>query len=287
MLIVDAQVHIWAADRPDRPWPAGEAHRAHRPEPLSAEKLLAEMAAAGVDRAVLIPPSWEGDRNDVVLEACKAHPGRFGAFCRIPLEQAEGRKELAALAGAPGMLGLRFTFHKEAGLRALLDGAPDWIWPAAAEAGIPVMVHAPRALDAVAGIARAHPSLRVIIDHLAMERPNKDAAAFQRLPELLRLADCANVAVKATALPSYSSEAYPYPGLRAPLRQVVEAFGPARVFWGSDMTRVDAPYRRIVTHFTEELPFLSEADKAQIMGLALCSWVGWQAADNQDQGNIQ
>jgi predicted TIM-barrel fold metal-dependent hydrolase len=58
MPIVDAQVHIWGADTPERPWPAGNAHRAHRPLPFSKDDLLAEMAAAGVDRAVIVPPSW-------------------------------------------------------------------------------------------------------------------------------------------------------------------------------------------------------------------------------------
>ncbi len=32
------------------------------------------MGKAGVDRAILVPPSWEGDRNDVALEAAQAHP---------------------------------------------------------------------------------------------------------------------------------------------------------------------------------------------------------------------
>jgi predicted TIM-barrel fold metal-dependent hydrolase len=50
MLVVDAQVHIWGADTPERPWPPGNAHRAHRPQPFSKDDLLAEMAAAGVDR---------------------------------------------------------------------------------------------------------------------------------------------------------------------------------------------------------------------------------------------
>jgi L-fuconolactonase len=59
MPIVDAQVHIWGADTPERPWPVGHAHRAHQPQPFSKDDLLAEMAAAGVDRAVIVPPSWE------------------------------------------------------------------------------------------------------------------------------------------------------------------------------------------------------------------------------------
>jgi predicted TIM-barrel fold metal-dependent hydrolase len=59
MLIVDAQVHIWAAATPDRPWPPGRS-QPHRPQPFSKDDLLAEMDAAGVARVVIVPPSWEG-----------------------------------------------------------------------------------------------------------------------------------------------------------------------------------------------------------------------------------
>ena len=76
MRIVDAQVHIWAADSADRPWPTSGRSAPHRPEPFSAADLLAEMDAAGVDRVVIVPPSWEGDRNDLALAACRQHPAR-------------------------------------------------------------------------------------------------------------------------------------------------------------------------------------------------------------------
>jgi hypothetical protein len=63
MLIADAQVHIWGANTPQRPWPA--RHKAHRDAPISARELLHETDAAGVNRVVIVPPSWEGDRNDL------------------------------------------------------------------------------------------------------------------------------------------------------------------------------------------------------------------------------
>src|SRR5690606_1229314 len=121
----------------------------------------------------------------------------------------------------------------------------------------------------------------------AMERPNKDEEAVKHFPALFRLANYPNVAVKATALPSYSSESYPFPKLREPIRQVVAEFGAERVFWGSDMTRVDLPYRQIVTHFTEELPFLSEAERKLIMGEALCKWLGWPISNKTDRDGKQ
>ena len=95
MLIVDAQVHIWDADRPDRPWPAGRAAQAQKPYPVTKEMVLAAMDEAGVDRAVLIPPSWEGDYNDLVLAAAQAHPHRFAAMGRLAVENPESRTLIA------------------------------------------------------------------------------------------------------------------------------------------------------------------------------------------------
>ena len=48
MHIVDAQVHIWGADTPDRPWPPGRAHQVQKPYPVTKDVLLGEMDTAGV-----------------------------------------------------------------------------------------------------------------------------------------------------------------------------------------------------------------------------------------------
>ena len=74
MDIVDAQIHIWSADTPDRPWPPGRAQEAQKPYPISKEAILFQMDLAGVGRAVLVPPSWEGDRNDLALDAARTYP---------------------------------------------------------------------------------------------------------------------------------------------------------------------------------------------------------------------
>ena len=134
------------ADTPERPWPAGEAARAHQPTPLTAEGLLEKMDAAGVARAILVPPSWEGDRNDIVLAAAHRYPERFAVMGRISLEAPESRAEFLPLTRTDGMLGLRFTFHTEKQQKLLTSGAADWLWPAAAAAGVPLMVHAPHSL---------------------------------------------------------------------------------------------------------------------------------------------
>jgi predicted TIM-barrel fold metal-dependent hydrolase len=273
VLVVDSQVHIWAASSPERPWPA--RHKPHRPEPITSEDLLREMAAAGVDRVVLVPPSWEGERNDVVLAAARAHPDRFAVMGRLDPEAPQSRAALRGWRGERGMLGLRFTFHRPSLQPLLTEGRADWVWAEAERLGIPVMLTCPHAIiDHVERIAERHPGLRLTMDHLGLLPGTKDEEAFREFDKLLALARRPNVAVKASALPCYTSDAYPYRRLHAYVRKAIDAFGPERVFWGTDLSRLACSYREAVTMFTEEMP-LTASEKESVMGRGLCRWLGW------------
>src|SRR3990172_4498329 len=138
MLITNAQVHIWSASTPERPWPA--RHEPHRPQPFSKDDLLREMNAAGVDRTVIVPPSWEGERNDLGLEAARLHPDRFGVMGLLDVQAPESRGLMATWRQQPGMLGLRLGLRR-GGFRLLLsEGRADWLWAEAEKAGVPVIV---------------------------------------------------------------------------------------------------------------------------------------------------
>jgi L-fuconolactonase len=269
MFIVDAQVHIWGAHTPERPWPQGRS-RPHRPLPFGAEDLVREMDTAGVARAVLVPPSWEGDRNDLALAAAAASPDRFAVMGRPPLQP----EPLTHWRRQEGMLGLRVTANV-AEAQMLFADPTAWLWAEADRNELPVMVSAPGLLPQLDRIAAHHPGIRFVVDHLALRRDAKDAAAFADLPQLLALAKRPNVAAKASALPAYSSEPYPYRRLHPYIRQVFDAFGPKRLFWGTDLTRLPCTYRQAITLFTEELPWLTPADQEWVMGRALCEWLNW------------
>ena len=83
-LIVDTQVHVWQPNTPERPWPAN-AGPPQLPEPFSYERLLALMDQAHVDRVILVPPSWQGIRNDYALEAVAKYPDRFAVMGLVEL----------------------------------------------------------------------------------------------------------------------------------------------------------------------------------------------------------
>jgi predicted TIM-barrel fold metal-dependent hydrolase len=166
MLIVDSQVHIWAAHTPQRPW-AKDANP-HRPVPLGKDELLSDMAAAGVDRVVIVPPSLEGPRNDLALAAAQAHPDRFAVMGKIDADPQKSLHLFPTWLAQPGMLGLRFNFKKKP--ETLTSGRVDWVWTAAEEANIPVYIGVSHATcHVIDDIAARHPGLRVTVDHLALE----------------------------------------------------------------------------------------------------------------------
>lgn len=275
MFTVDSQIHIWAEDTPERPWPEFGIGHAHTDEPLTADSLLPQMDAAGVDRAVLVPPSWEGDRNDLAIAAARAHPDRFAVMARIDLEDPDSPARLPDLISEPGVLGLRLTFHRPHMKRWLPDGVADWVWVAAEKMGFPIMVLPREQIGLIGDVADRHPDLRLVIDHMGLDSGAPKETVFDALEGLYPLAARPNIAVKLSSLPSYAHEPYPYPRVHEHAKRIIETFGPARSFWGTDLSRLPCSYEQAISLFTEEFTFLSDTDKELIMGMAVCDWLGW------------
>lgn len=269
MLIVDSQVHIWTSGKPVS---------IHRQVPAyTKDELLRDMDEGGVSAAVLHPPSWDDHANEVAIEAAKQHPDRLSVLGYFDLKRPENRSIVKTWTKQPGMLGFRFAFLRPGEENWLVDGTIDWLWPEAERAGLPVgLLLAPGRVKVVPAIAAKYPKLRLLIDHMARPRGSKDDAGFADLGDLLALAKFPNVAVKASGAPSYSSEPYPYRNIHKYLKQIFDAFGPNRMFWGTDITRMPCSWRQCITLFTEELPWLKGRDLELVMGRALCDWIGWK-----------
>lgn len=271
MEILDAQIHCWGSGLPSNP-----SHR--RVTHFSPEEALAMMDAAGVDAAIINPPGWDPGSEDMAASAVSDYPRRFAIVGSILPDDRQGPDRIAVWRSKPGQLGLRTFFLNAKARQILQDGGADWIWAAAEAAAVPVCMMATPCLDLVGHVAQRHPGLRLTIDHLGglggfEER--KDHAAMTHMPGLLDLAKFPNVAVKVTGAPGYSSEDYPFPVLCGYVRQIYDAFGPDRMFWGTDITKMPCSWEQCITMFTEEMPWLSDSDKTLIMGEALSSWWGW------------
>jgi predicted TIM-barrel fold metal-dependent hydrolase len=274
-------VHLWKANSPDWPWVPGA--KPQLPEPFTIERVLPMMDEAGVDRVVIVPPTLN-DRNDYALEAARRYPNRFGVMGRISLQDPKSAALLPTWKQQPGMLGVRVAFNSPTTLAWLADGTADWFWPAAEKAGLPVMFLAVGAVARFAGIAERHPQLTLIVDHMGLHSSSRGNRVTESpaaaVDQALALARYPNVSVKLSGAVGNSLEPYPFRDMTVYLQRLFDAYGPERCHWGTDLTNSldKASYRQRVTHFTEELRFLSESDRDRVMGRAILARLKWAAS---------
>lgn len=273
--ITDAQIH---------PWAQGKSTGHHRRLPITEAVLMDEMAAAGVAQALLVPPLWDPGGNAYALAMAARQPERFAVMGLLPeaasLAPEAGRERLAKWRETPSMVGLRFLFNTPERLTPYLEGRYDWVWPSAEAAGLVLALLVPNALTIAAEIAERHPDLKVIVDHLGVPRGARGLDAFLHLDALLALARFPNLFVKAVGVGDYAQDPYPFRSLDIPLRRVFDSFGPERVIWGSDLSRIHHPYRDCVAHFAEALPWLTPDERSLVMGGNLRRLTGWTTKEN-------
>jgi L-fuconolactonase len=286
MEIIDAQIHSWAS--------GGHAHWAPSYRPPSGvtdwpiESVLVAMEAVGVRAAVLdaLPTATtiaadgsERYANDYGEAAAQRYPGTLAATTRYDHRATDIADQVASTRAVPGIVGIRLVIRTDDEAAALEAGEYEAYLDAVERHGIPLFVFASMHLSVVDRIARSHPGLQLIVDHLGMPQPplrTLDTPPFRRLPLVLDLAKYPNVAVKFCGGPAYSAERYPFGDVWPQLRQIVDAYGAERLMWASDLTRLRGlfTYSELLT-FILYSPALTETEKEWILGRTVRRILGW------------
>lgn len=271
--LVDAQIHVWKASTPDRPWPQ-DGIEPQREKPLEVGEVRELMDHAGVAAALLLGPTWEGSRNDYVLAAAAAEPGRFGAICRFPITDPVEVEKLAHWRDVEGMLAIRLSLNRGDIDGALAGALASGFFAEAQAHGVPLCIYAPGRYSLYESLADRFPGLRMTVDHAAMETDNRPLP--EAVAPLLALARHPGIAVKASALPCFVREPAPFPSVTEAVYRLVEAFGAERVFFGSDLSRLPVPYADLVDVFVNRLPRLDDKERALVAGRGLAQWLDWR-----------
>jgi L-fuconolactonase len=273
--IIDAQVHAYAANTPQRPWSRVPNWPAH----VTGDEMVVAMDQVGVDGAIAVSP-FSMYRYDAsyAVEVQQAYPDRFALVKPVDPEDPAVAEVIADWKQTPGTVGIRIIMTKEAN-RAPDDPGLDHICRAAAGQDCPVNVLFWGNLDAGTALIDRHPETRFVVDHLALVQPNVPPAPPQPwadLPKVLALAKRPNAVIKVSGACTLSKEPYPFPDIWDPLARVFEAWGFERCLWGTDWTRAFAlvNYEQAVEPFrtTERL---SAAERALLMGGACAKVYGW------------
>ena len=255
---------------------------------------LAGMDAAGVGLALLSvpPPAAEIDGpdaagalaaafDDELLEEASAHPDRFRVLLTLATsDPVAARKEIERLGDEPLVAGVYALAHHVE--RRLDDPALDEVWTAAAERGLPVLLHPafepqppafrdwalPTSLDAVfstsvvaarlllSGTLDRVPDLTLVVPHLGGTLPY----VLQRLVDQSGTGDAEHdVAHYLRHQVLVDTCSYHPPALRC----AVDTMGAERVLLGSDY-----PFRGSIARAVDDLQssFLPAADRELVLG---------------------
>jgi L-fuconolactonase len=292
MEIIDAQIH---APRPVLPLDA--SHSLDVEMLLTCELAREAMDSVGVDVAVV-------NSGQDVLDYCVArYPNRFVGCVSMNSSVPDLEQTIATYRQRPGMLAIRVRVVDWA-TKTVTDefasGNLERVFGPAEEHGVPVFCAAMGVARVLGPVASAHPDLTLIVDHFGVSSPPPmrlvDPDPWASLPDVLSLAAFPNVAVKFSGATALSREPYPHRDLWEHLHRVVEAFGPERLMWGSDFTRLrmgsgttdrgpreewGGLYSEVV-HFLRDTDELSEEDKTMIFSGTLRRLLRWPGATVED-----
>lgn len=295
MDIVDSQVHLG---------------------PGGAAEMAAAMDALGV-RSVLIDEWWMGTPGDPGYRvgdgafrtasptaelASWTYPGRFSYLVRVDRRDPELRSVVRFASDATYVRALRISpGMTRAELADFAAGEFDGVFAAASDHGLPIFVYLGGHAPMLTRYLQKFPDLKVILCHCGMPPAGSMLAAVATLDALpdsadywttlgqeplaeafekvLRIAEFPNVALKWAHAPvMFDAAGYPNAATRPFLRRALDAFGPERVMWASDISanQTGETWAELLFALRTN-PDLSEHELAQLLGRTARTWLSWEA----------
>jgi L-fuconolactonase len=253
---IDAHQHFWDLERGSYPWLTpthGPIYRSFGPADL--EPLL---AAAGIDRTVLVQAADSYADTEAMLAHADAHEWIAAVVGWVPLERPdEAAAALDRFGGHPRFCGVRHLLHDE------LD--PDWVVrPAVLESlalleerGLVFEIPAvfPDHLVHVPALAARFPRLRIVVDHLG-KPPIRDRILQPWAEQLAAASAFPNVYAKVSGLNTVAAPGWSAEDLAPYVDHALACFGAGRLCFGSDwpVCLLADDYARVVGETERALP---------------------------------
>jgi L-fuconolactonase len=234
-LTIDAHHHFWNPARAPQPWMTAEhAAIARAFEPDDLEPLL---RSAGVTRTVLVQSAGTDADTDYMFGFANdvSWIGGVVAWCCLD-DERRARARLDELLERPKLRGIRHLTHQEPDPHWILQPAVQPALSMLEKEGLILELPAvfPNHLGDIPELARRHPGLTLVIDHLA--KPPLGTAQMEPWADLLRsAAEQPKVHAKISGLNTVAPSAeWSATDLEPAVRVAIDAFGPNRLVCGSD-----------------------------------------------------
>ena len=272
--MIDAHFHLWQPSRGDYGWLTPELGAIYRD--VTVAHWRDQSRPCGITGGIVVQAAPTEAETQFLLAQAEPADDVLGVVGWVDLLAADAPARIARLA----------RHRKLKGLRPMLQDIadPDWILQSALRPALNAMVQhglvfdalvKPAHLPRIATLARSHPDLRIVIDHGA--KPDIAAGDIGGWAEQMRAIGRGSGAFcKLSGLPTEAKAGWEPADLEPYVEVLLDAFGPARLMWGSDWPVVNeaggyAAWRAAAETLTAPL---SDGDRALIFGGTAAAFYG-------------
>lgn len=276
MVVIDAHQHVWDLERVSYPWLTPDFGILNRT--YSFEELAPQLAACGVDGTVLVQSADSSEETRWMQAVADAHPQVAAIVAWVPLHDAAvAARLLDEYAADARIVGIRHLIHNEPD--------EDWLLRPSVQEGLALLAErsltfdvvavTDRHLQHVATIAAAHPSLNIVIDHLA--KPSIASRGWLPWADTLaRAAAHPNVFAKISGLNTAAQPDWTAADLKPYVDHALEVFGAERLMFGGDwpVALLSGDYRRVWDATNEVLADRTLTERDAVLGGTAVAFYG-------------
>jgi len=232
--MIDTHQHLWMMSERAYDWITPEYGPIH--DDFGPERVAADIAEAGVTGTVLVQAADTYEDTFYMLSVAETVPTVLGVVAWAPLDRHdEARAALDVYAATPYVKGVRCLTHTYDDSRWILGEEVDRTLGLLAARGLALDLVSvtDEQLETVATVAKRHPELTVVLDHMA-KPPIADQGWEPWASLIAAVAAQPNTVVKLSGLNTASQPEWKVADWQRYVDHVVEHFGPSRIMLGSD-----------------------------------------------------
>jgi L-fuconolactonase len=233
MIGIDAHQHFWRLARGDYGWLTPELAPIHRD--FGPGDLAPLLEARGIQKTILVQAAPTFAETLYMLELAERAPFVAGVVGWINFDAPDAASMIARVAAEhPLLVGLRPMLHDIPDDDWLLHPTRAATYDVMAEQGLVFDALArPQHLSRVRTICERHPSLTVVIDHIAKPQIRERRLDPWR-DDIAAVAECPNTVCKLSGIATEAAPDWTVADIKPYVDHVLEVFGPQRLLWGSD-----------------------------------------------------
>lgn len=266
---IDSHVHVWTLG--ELPWTHNDDKTTQRPEyPGLVEDLIRYMDLNDIDRTVLIQCMYHGYDNSYMCDCLRRFPDRLHGVALLDPRKPDAATELERLHRDHGVQGMRLYPIVDEDASWLADEGQNALWETAERLGVPFTWFGRcHQIPLLAPMLERFPAVNVIVDHFGEPILSEGLDGDFKL--LLSAARFGNLYVKATRIDGLSEEPFPHDDIHPYVKAFYEAFGPERILGCTGFPENPQRGEAVCFRAIEALDFLSEEDKAWLLGKTAAS----------------